>query len=67
MEEPRTCEADFMEANLDCELPAGHEGDHQCTFTWPQTDYPRTSWQAAVTGAYLYYLQQKYGVLAGQA
>lgn len=32
--EPETCESYFMEATVDCDLPAGHDGMHHGELDW---------------------------------
>ena len=59
--DPGPCMADFSEITLDCELRAGHEGDHVALFTWPQSQ-PRPRPPAPGSPGWTAYLEHKYGV-----
>jgi len=60
MTEPTRCLADFLDATVECDLPAGHEGDHECTFTWEQfTQLPLPASGVASPG-YASFLKGKY-------
>jgi hypothetical protein len=53
------CFASFGEITVDCELPAGHEGEHMAVFTWDQ-DPPADGSSVPVSPGWLAYLLHKY-------
>lgn len=55
----RYCQADNIDVTVDCDLPEGHEGDHRCVYTWPQSETV-TSLLPPVPGGMLMYLYYKY-------
>jgi hypothetical protein len=48
---------------MDCELPAGHEGDHEATLTWPRSKPPPPGQIPPMSEGWAAFLRGKYGLV----